>query len=147
MWPLSATALHTISSTALISSQTRLFWSTWGQRHQGKTRATMAGKNIWRLCKTYGRLIGQPRLKPHDLRHGVAMEILESSHDLEAVRAMLGHVRLETTQLYAQIRPAQLKQAVWSYEDRARVVVKENSEGKSDSVFESASAMSSNTES
>lgn len=106
-----------------------------------------AGRNIWRLCKTYGRLIGQPRLKPHDLRHGVAMEILENSHDLEAVRAMLGHVRLETTQLYAQIRPAQLKQAVGFYEDRARVVVKERLEEKSDSVFESASALSSNTES
>jgi len=122
------------------------FWSTWGLRHQGKTRAPMTGKNIWRLCKTYGRLIGQPRLKPHDLRHGVAMEILESSHDLEAVRAMLGHARLETTQLYAQIRPAQLKHAVRFYENRAQLVVKELLEGKSGSVFESASAMSSNTE-
>ena len=27
--------------------------------------------------------------QPHDLRHGVAMEILEAQHDLEAVRAML----------------------------------------------------------
>ena len=44
----------------------------------------MAGKNIWRLCKTYGRLIGYPKLKPHDLRHGVAMEVLEQQHDLEA---------------------------------------------------------------
>lgn len=60
---------------------------------------------------------------------------------------MLGHVRLETTQLYAQIRPARLKHAVRFYEDRARVVVKDNLEGKSDSVFESASTMSSNTES
>ena len=66
----------------------------------------MEGKNIWRLCKTDGRLIGYPMLKPHDLRHGVAIEILDAQHDLQAVRAMLGHVRLETTQLYAQIRPA-----------------------------------------
>lgn len=42
-------------------------------------------------------------MKPHDLRHGVAMEILEAQHDLEAMRAMLGHVRLETTQIYAQL--------------------------------------------
>jgi integrase len=56
-----------------ITPERRLFWSAWGQRHQGKVRAPMTGKNIWRLCKTYGRLIGQPRLKPHDLRHGVAM--------------------------------------------------------------------------
>jgi len=79
----------------------------------------MEGKNIWRLCKTYGRLIGYPMLKPHDLRHGVAMEILETQHDLEAVRAMLGHVRIETTQIYAHIRPAQLKRAVEFYEAKA----------------------------
>jgi len=62
-------------------------------------------------------------LKPHDLRHGVAMEILEHSHDLEAVRAMLGHTRLETTQLYARIRPAQLKRAVELYEPKALEVL------------------------
>ena len=77
------------------------------------------GKNIWRLCKTYGRLIGVPELKPHDLRHGVAMEVLEQQHDLEQVRALLGHKRIDTTQIYASIRPAQLKRAVAFYEDKA----------------------------
>jgi len=43
----------------------------------------MTGKNLWRLCKTYGRLIGYPQLKPHDLRHGVAMEVYEQHGDLE----------------------------------------------------------------
>jgi integrase/recombinase XerD len=65
----------------------------------------MTGKNIWRLCKVYGRLIGCPTLKPHDLRHGVAMEVLEQHHDLEEVRALLGHARIDTTQVYASIRP------------------------------------------
>jgi integrase/recombinase XerC len=102
-----------------VTHDTPLFWSEWGRRNLGKTRAPMEGKSIWRLCKTYGRLIGYPMLKPHDLRHGVAMEILEAQHDLEAVRAMLGHVRLETTQIYAQIRPAQLKRAVEFYEAKA----------------------------
>ena len=32
----------------------------------------------------YGRIIGYPQLKPHDLRHGVAMEVFEQHHDLEA---------------------------------------------------------------
>lgn len=52
-------------------------------------------------------------LKPHDLRHGVAIEILEQQHDLEAARAMLGHVRIDTTQTYAQIKPAQPK-SLWN---------------------------------
>jgi site-specific recombinase XerC len=67
----------------------------------------------------YGPLIGYPELKPHDLRHGVAMEVYTEHRDLEQVRALLGHVRIETTQVYAQIQPAQLKQSVSFYEARA----------------------------
>ena len=59
-------------------------------------------------------------LKPHDIRHGVAMEVLEQRHDLEQVRALLGHQRIDTTQIYTMIRPAQLKQAVSFYEEPAR---------------------------
>jgi integrase/recombinase XerC len=83
-----------------------------GRRTIGKMRAPMVGKNIWRLCKVYGRLIGYPELKPHDLRHGVAVEVLKQRHDLEEVRALLGHARIDTTQIYTKIRPPQLKRAV-----------------------------------
>ena len=75
--------------------------------------------NIWRLCKTYGKLIGCPELKPHDLRHGVAVEVLEQRHDLEEVRALLGHVRIDTTQIYTRIRPPQLRRAVAFYDQYA----------------------------
>jgi integrase len=43
-----------------VTPDTPLFWSTWGRRRVGRTRQPMAGKNIWRLCKTYGRLVGYP---------------------------------------------------------------------------------------
>jgi hypothetical protein len=36
------------------------------------------------------------------------------------VRELLGHERIETTQVYAQIRPEQLKRAVSFYETRAQ---------------------------
>src|SRR5207302_9850075 len=103
-----------------IKPDTPVFWSTFGQRRQGTVRRPMEGKNIWRLCKTYGRLIGYPMLKPHDLRHGVAMEVLEQQHDLEQVRALLGHARIDTTQIYTMIRPSHLKQVVSFYEEPAR---------------------------
>jgi integrase/recombinase XerC len=102
-----------------VTPDTPLFWSSWGRRHHGKVRRPMTGKNIWRLCKVYGRRVGYPELKPHDLRHGVAMEVYGQHHDLEQVRALLGHVRIETTQVYAQIQPAQLKESVRFYEGRA----------------------------
>jgi len=83
------------------------------------TTAPLLGKNIWRLCKTYGRHIGAPELKPHDLRHSVAMEMLEQHHHVEQVRAPPGHKRVDTTQIYATIRPARLKRAVSFYEEKA----------------------------
>jgi len=102
-----------------VDPNTPLFWSTWGRRAVGKIRAPMTGRNIWRLCKLYGQIIGYPELKPHDLRHRVAMEVLERQHDLEQVRALLGHTRIDTTQAYASIRPPQLKRAVSFYEPKA----------------------------
>ncbi|MGH7346511.1 MAG: tyrosine-type recombinase/integrase, partial [Candidatus Rokuibacteriota bacterium] len=115
-----------------IEPDTPLFFSSWGRRGVGKMRAPMIGKNIWRLCKVYGRLIGYPELKPHDLRHGVAMEVvLEQHHDLEQVRALLGHSRIDTTQIYTSIRPPQLKRAVSFYEEQAtRVLVERNERGE-----------------
>jgi len=80
-----------------IARRRPLFWSTWGRKAVGKIRQPMTGKNVWRLCKVYGRRIGYPTLKPHDLRHGVAMEVLGQRNNLEEVRALLGHTRLETT--------------------------------------------------
>ena len=54
-----------------------------------------------------------------DLRHGVAVEVLEQRHDLEEVRALLSHARIDTTQIHTKIRPPQLKRAVAFYEDGA----------------------------
>src|SRR3990167_3974622 len=48
-----------------------------------------------------------------------AMEVLEQHHDLEEVRALLGNARIDTTQIYTSIRPAQLKRAVEFYEEQA----------------------------
>ena len=102
-----------------VTPDTPLFWSRWPTKRGVRRVMPIHGKNIWRLCKTYGRVIGVPELKPHDLRHGVAMEVLEQQHDLEQVRALLGHKRIDTTQIYASIRPAQLKRAVAFYEEKA----------------------------
>ena len=58
-------------------------------------------------------------------RHGVAMEVLEQHHDLEEVRALLGHARIDTTQVYTSIRPPQLKRAVSFYEEKALQMLSE----------------------
>ncbi len=102
-----------------LDPETPLFWSTWARKALGKIRRPMTGKNIWRLCKVYGRRIGAPTLKPHDLRHGVAMEVLEQRNNVEEVRALLDHSRLDTTNIYTTMRPPQLKRAVAFYDAAA----------------------------
>jgi site-specific recombinase XerD len=47
------------------------------------------------------------------------MEVYEQHGDLEQVRGILGPARTDTTQVYAQIRPAHLKQSVSFYEGKA----------------------------
>jgi hypothetical protein len=49
---------------------------------------------------------------PHGLRHGVVMEAYGQHRDLEQVRGLLGHGRIETTEAYAKIQPERLKQSV-----------------------------------
>jgi site-specific recombinase XerD len=66
-------------------------------------------------------------LKPHDLRHGVAVEVLERHHDLEQVRALLGHARIDTTQIYTMIR--------LFYEEPARQLLEESTNNRA-SMFE-----------
>ena len=77
---------------------------------------------------------GLPLLVAHasasmdDLRHGVAVEVLEQRHDLEEVRALVGHARIDTTQLYTMIRPPQLKRAVGVYEAQAERILADGRE-------------------
>ena len=79
------------------TAETPLFWSNWGRKAVGKIHRPMTEKNIWRLCKMYGKRIESPTLKPHDLLHRVAMEVLGQRNNPEEVRAPLQHTRLETT--------------------------------------------------
>jgi site-specific recombinase XerD len=44
------------------------------------------------------------------------MEVYEQDGDRGPVRGLLAHARIDTTQAYAQIRPAPLKQAVAFHE-------------------------------
>ena len=48
----------------------------------------------------------------HSLRHGFATRLLEKGADIRQIQALLGHESLNTTQIYANLAPGSLRQAI-----------------------------------
>jgi integrase/recombinase XerD len=67
---------------------------------------------IYRIVKRYGKLIGHPEIKPHDLRHAFATRLLENGVNIRIVQELLGHVNLNTTQIYTSVSGAHLESAI-----------------------------------
>ncbi len=56
---------------------------------------------LWRMVRRVCRRAGIRELSPHQLRHGFANRFLrESGRDVAALRPLLGHSRIDTTQMY-----------------------------------------------
>ena len=47
--------------------------------------------------------LGAKRISPHTIRHSTATHLLRAGVDINTIRAWLGHVSLDTTNIYAEI--------------------------------------------
>ena len=52
------------------------------------------------------------RVSMHTLRHSFATHLLEQKVDIRVIQVMLGHKKLETTALYAQVATEVLKEVI-----------------------------------
>ncbi len=55
-----------------------------------------------------------PRISPHTLRHSKAMHLLHAGVNLVYIRDMLGHVSIQTTEIYARADSKQKREALES---------------------------------
>jgi site-specific recombinase XerD len=87
---------------------------------------TVSGKRISertirRIVKKYTLLTGiNKNVGPHTLRHSFATHMLESGCNLRTVQELLGHSRLQTTQLYTHLSQKRLKEVYSKFHPKGR---------------------------
>jgi site-specific recombinase XerD len=47
--------------------------------------------------------LGKKRVSPHTVRHTTATHLLRAGVDINTIRAWLGHVSIDTTNIYAEV--------------------------------------------
>jgi integrase/recombinase XerD len=57
-------------------------------------------QGLWKILKSYARLVGMTQINPNAIRHSFAAHLLENGADLGSVQEFLGHADITTTQLY-----------------------------------------------
>ena len=89
-----------------------LFLNKYGKR--------LSGRGIQRIVKKYMSMTVESKGKnPHILRHTFATHLLERGADLNAVKELLGHEDLATTQIYTHVEAEGLKKAYKQAHPRA----------------------------
>ena len=89
-------------SNSTFSDPEALFLSAGGQR--------MYPRGVYRIVNKYiGEVAELEKKSPHVLRHTFATHMLNRGADLRAVKELLGHESLSTTQLYTHVTVDRLK--------------------------------------
>lgn len=69
--------------------------------------------DIWRWLKLWSLKAGFKEVKnPHSFRHGCATVLLERGADLISIQKLLGHINVQTTQVYTAVTSKHLKDTI-----------------------------------
>ena len=72
---------------------------------------SLSTRQLNRACHAAAEKAGiAKRVSLHTLRHSFATDLLEHGEDIRVIQVLLGHKKLETTALYAQVATATLRE-------------------------------------
>lgn len=78
--------------------------------------------DIWRWLAAWSKKAGfEETVHPHQFRHGCATALLENGADLRSIQVLLGHVSLQTTQIYTQVSQGKLNRTVDEHHPLSRL--------------------------
>ncbi len=73
-------------------------------------KGTISPRTVFNIVKKYLKQVSSDeKLSPHSLRHTFATHMLDNGADLMAIKDMLGHSSLSSTQIYTHLQPKKLK--------------------------------------
>jgi len=88
--------------TSTMESSSALFINKYGKR--------LSNRSVERIVNKYlTHITDEKKKSPHILRHSFATHLLNAGADLFAVKELLGHENLSTTQIYTHVTADRLK--------------------------------------
>ena len=87
----------------------------------------MTTRQLTRACHAAAQIAEiNKRVTPHTLRHSFATHLLERHIDIRVIQVLLGHAKLETTALYAQVATNTIRDVMSPLDRLSPLMLKEN---------------------